>query len=106
MSRSLGALTSRHRSQNPLAPRRDPRGHGILPRHKQGVTLPLRVSYEWRNHGPNPRQPQPGVYATHPGHRRPDLRARMQEEESILRGQLEILALRLDERLWREDNDQ
>ncbi len=44
------------------------------------------------------------IFRTHPGQRRPDLWERTQEEESILRGQLEILALRLDERLWREDN--
>ncbi len=46
------------------------------------------------------------LYGPHPGHRRPDLWARTQEEESLLRGQLEILTLRLDERLWREDNEQ
>ncbi len=44
------------------------------------------------------------LYPPHPGHRHPDLWARTQEEESLLQGQLEILALQLDERLWREDN--
>ncbi len=44
------------------------------------------------------------LFCTHPGQRCPDLREQTQEEESILRGQLEILALRLDERLWRESN--
>ncbi len=33
------------------------------------------------------------LFRTHPGQRRPDLRERTQEEESILQGQLEILAL-------------
>ncbi len=41
------------------------------------------------------------LYPPHPGTRRPDLRARTREEESLLRGQLEILAVQLDERLLR-----
>ncbi len=45
------------------------------------------------------------LYGPHPGHQCPDLRARTNEEEQLLRGQLEHLALQLDERLWREDND-
>ncbi len=42
------------------------------------------------------------LYPPHPGARRPDLRPRTQEEESLLRGQLEILTIQLDERLERE----
>ncbi len=44
------------------------------------------------------------LYRTHPGHRRPDLRAQTEEEEQLLREQLERLTLQYDERLWREDN--
>ncbi len=41
------------------------------------------------------------IFRTHPGHRRPDLRAQTEEEEHLLREQL---ALQLDERLWAEGN--
>ncbi len=44
------------------------------------------------------------LYATHPGARRPDLRARTREEEALLRGQLEILVVQLDERIERESD--
>ncbi len=44
------------------------------------------------------------LYHTHPGRRCPDLRARTEEEHRLLRKRLECLALRLDERLHREDN--
>ncbi len=44
-----------------LAPRRSPRGHGILPRHEQGGTFPLRDSYRRGNHGQGPRQPKSGT---------------------------------------------
>ncbi len=44
------------------------------------------------------------LFRPHPGHRRPDLRAGTEEEERLLREQLERLALQLNERLWGEDN--
>ncbi len=46
------------------------------------------------------------LFPTHPSCRRLDLRARTDEEERLLQEQLKSIALRLDECLWREDNDQ
>ncbi len=46
------------------------------------------------------------IFRTHPGRRRPDLRAQTEEERQLLHKQLERLALQLDERLHREDNDE
>ncbi len=45
------------------------------------------------------------LYGPHPGHQRPDLRTRTEEEERPLHEQLDRLALQLDKRLWREGND-
>ncbi len=44
------------------------------------------------------------LFRTHPGHRCPDLRARTEEEQRLLREWLNYFTLRLDERLHREDN--
>ncbi len=46
------------------------------------------------------------LFRTHPGHRCTDLQAQTEEDERLLHEQLESIALRLNEHLHREDNEQ